>query len=245
MHGDCNGDASLKGWKLNWVPRLAFVGGFETQRRFSCGPVAALAGCTASAAFATVTLRNGEHYAGLVERVLQVAGAVITFRLEHVGPASAAIGGAMDSAPVMGVVTESRDDDEIGVGGVDDDAVNLYGVLEPNMLPGLAGIGGLPHAVAKAAADRVAGTGIDDIGIGWRDLDGADAVDAGLLIEDGGPCDAGAGGLPDAAEWGAEIEGAGVADDTGYGGDTPTVEGPYITPLEARVEVGIHLRRSD
>jgi hypothetical protein len=155
----------------------------------------------------------------------------------------AAIGGAVDTAAVVGGVAESGDDYEIRIGGIDKDAVDLHGVLEPDVLPAFAGIGGLPHAVAEAATDGVAGTCINDVGVGGCDLDGADAVDARLLIKDGEPRDAGAGGLPDAAEWRAEVEGAGVADDTGHGGDTAAVEGPHITPLEPRVEVGVHLRR--
>ena len=206
-------------------------------------PRAALAGSTTAAALATSALRGGQHDIGLVECVLQVASAVIAGDLEDVGPALTPIGRAVDATAVMGGVTESRDDYQIRIGGIDEDAVDLYGVLEPDVLPALAGIGGLPHAVAEAAPDGVAGTGINDVGIGGCDLDGADAVNARLLIKDGEPRHAGAGGLPDAAQWRAEVEGAGVADDTGHGGNTAAVEGPHVTPLESRIEVGIHLRR--
>ena len=130
----------------------------------------------------------------------------------------------------------------LGSAGIDKDVGDLHRVFEADVLPGLAGIGGLPHAVAKAAADGVAGAGIHDVGIGWSDLDGADAIDARLLIEDGKPGHAGAGGLPDAALGRAHIEHAGLADDAGDRGDASAMEGPDVTPLEAGIEVGIDLR---
>ena len=89
----------------------------------------------------------------------------------------------------------------------------------------------------------VAGAGIHDIGIGGSDLDGADAIDARLLVEDGEPGDAGAGGFPDAAQRRAEVERAGVADGAGDGGDSSAMERPHVSPLEARIEIGIDLRR--
>ena len=143
----------------------------------------------------------------------------------------------------MGGIAERGDDHQVRIGGIDKDAVDLHRVLEADVLPGLAGIGRLPHAVAEAAADGVAGAGINDVGIGGSDLDGADAIDARLLIEDGEPRHAGAGGLPDAAQRRADVERAGVADDTGHGGDASAVERPHITPLESRIEIGIDLRR--
>jgi len=109
------------------------------------------------------------------------------------------------------------------------------------VLPGGAGVGGLPHAVAEAAADGVACPGVDDVGVGGSDLDGSDAVDAGLLIEDGEPRDAGAGGLPDAALRSTGVEDAVLSDDACDGGDAAAVERPDVTPFEAGIEVGIDL----
>ena len=111
------------------------------------------------------------------------------------------------------------------------------------MLPGFAGVGGLPHAIAEAAADGVAGAGINDIGIGGRDLDGADAIHALLLVEDRVPGDAGAGGFPDAALGHAGVEHTGLADGAGDRSDAAAVERPDVTPFEAGIEVGIDLRR--
>ena len=245
MHGDRHRNAAFKGRNLDLGPRLAFVGGFEAQRWLALGPGSTLAGSTTGPTLATSALRGGQHDIGLVERRLQVASAVIAVGFEDVGPALTAIGGAVDATAVMGRVAESRDDHQIRIGGIDKDAVDLHGVLEPDVLPALAGIGRLPHAVTEAAADGVAGTGINDVGIGGCDLDGADAIGARLLIEDRKPRHTRARGLPDAAQWRAEVEGAGVPDDTGHGGNTAAVKGPHITPLEARIEVGIHLRPRD
>ena len=111
------------------------------------------------------------------------------------------------------------------------------------MLPCGAGIGRLPYAVAEAAANRIASAGVDDFRIGGSDLDGADAIDAGFLIHDGKPGDAGAGGFPDATQGRPDVERAGIAHDTGHRGDASAVEWTNVSPLEAFVEVGIDLRR--
>ena len=110
---------------------------------------------------------------------------------------------------MVGGIAEGGDDDKVGIGGIDEDAGDLYGVFKTDVLPGAAGIHGLPHAVAEAAANGVAGAGIDDVGIGGSDLNGADAIYARLFIEDGEPGSAGAGGFPDAALGHAGIEHAG------------------------------------
>src|SRR5579872_3772402 len=105
-------------------------------------------------------------------------------------------------------IAKSRDDHQIRISGVGNDAVDLHRVLESDVLPALAGIGGLPHAVAEAAADGVACAGVNNVGIRGRDLDGADTIYARLLVKNGVPRYATAGGLPDAAQWRAEVKGA-------------------------------------
>ena len=228
-----------KGGILIWVQVLPSSVDLKTCGRLGLGPE----GRDRRSTTAARALRGGQHDTGLVVCVLQVARAVVVGGLENVGPGLAAIGGAVDTAAVVCGVAEGGDDHQIGIVGIDQDAVDLHGVLQADVLPGVAGIGGLPHAVAEAAADGIASAGINDVGIGGSDLDRADAIHALLLVEDGEPGHAGAGGFPDAALRRADVEHAGLADDAGDRRDAAAVERSDVTPLEAGIEVGIDLRR--
>src|SRR6185437_10133827 len=230
---------AFEGRNLNLGPRPALVGGFVDHGRLGFGLSAAVAGTETEAARA---LRGGQHDIGIVVGVLQVARAIVICGLQNVVPALAAIAGAIDTSAMVGGIAKRGDEDDVGVGRIDKNAVDLHSVLEADVLPGPAGIGGLPHAIAEAAADGVASAGINDIGIGGSDLDGADAIDARLLIEDGKPHHAGTGSFPDAAQGRADVEHSGAAADTGHGRDASAVEWTDVTPLEACIEVRVDLR---
>src|SRR5579862_1883163 len=96
-------------------------------------------------------------------------------------------------------VTESGDKHKISVGRVNNDAVDLHRVFESDMLPALASITGFPHAIAKASADGVTGSGVNDIWVRGCDLNCADTVNTRLLIKDWGPRHTSTGRLPYAA----------------------------------------------
>ena len=90
---------------------------------------------------------------------------------------------------------------------------------------------------------------IDDVGIGRRDLNRADAVDVRELIEDREPRDARARGFPDAAGRRADVEHAGLADRAGHGRDAPAVKRADVAPPEtgnevvARSQLGLDIDR--
>ena len=89
-------------------------------------------------------------------------------------------------------------------------------VLLPDVLPGLAGVGGFVDAVAglDVAADvGLAGADVDDVGIGRGDGEGADGL-GGLVVEDRLPVDAAVAGFPDAARGNGGVIGERIAGHT-------------------------------
>src|SRR6185437_12848672 len=159
VHRDRHCNAAFEGRNLNLGPRPALVGGFVDHGRLGFGLSAAVAGTETEAARA---LRGGQHDIGIVVGVLQVARAIIICGLQNVVPALAAIAGTIDTSAMVGGIAKRGDEQQVGIGRIDKNAVDLHSVLEADVLPGLTGIGGLPHAVAKAAADGVASAGIND-----------------------------------------------------------------------------------
>ena len=72
---------------------------------------------------------------------------------------------------------ERRHENDVGVGGIDDDAANHLAVAQPGETPGLSGISRFVKAIAGgdvAANVDLARTCIDDFGIRWRHGDGTD-----------------------------------------------------------------------
>src|SRR5262249_21968385 len=133
----------------------------------------------------------------------------------HLRPGLAAVGGLVDAALLVRrpEVAQRRDVHDVGVLRVDDDAADVARLLETDVLPGLAAVGGLVHAVApRDAVARVVLAGADphDVGVGRRHRDGTDAQGR-LVVEDRLPAVAAVGGLPDAAGRGAEVDRLGVA----------------------------------
>ncbi len=243
MQGDRHANTAGERRNLERRPGQAAVGRFEQQRRLGL----CLRAMPERKKRATRALGVSQHDAGITVVEHHFARAVITGGLEDVGPGPAAIRGAVDAAAVVGGVTEGGDDDHIGVGGINQDAVDHHGVFKADVLPGLAGIGGLPHAVAQAAQEGtdhggVTGAGIHDIRIGGNDLNGADGIHAFYLVEDGEPGDAGTGGFPDASLGRARVIHAGLADDAGDRGNAAAVERADVPPLKAGIEVGVDMR---
>src|SRR5262249_60007322 len=97
-------------------------------------------------------------------------------------------------------------------------AGDLPGVLQAHVLPGLAGVGGLPDAgaVRDVAADGLlAAADVDDVRVRLADGDGADGA-AEEAVGDVLPGGAAVAGAPDAAAGGAEVEQQRLA---GHAGD--------------------------
>ena len=105
------------------------------------------------------------------------------------------------------------------------------------MRPGLAAVAGLVHAVAVAAGNRITAADVNDVGIGRRDHDRADAVDVGQLVDDRNPRHSRARRPPHATHRRADVKRAGLADHAGHGRDPAAVERADVAPREPGVEV--------
>ncbi len=157
---------------------------------------------------------------GRVHGEVRGAGALVHF--QDLLPGGAAVGGAIDAALGVGAphVAQGGDVDEVGVGGVDADAGDLLGGGEAPVRPGAAGVGRAVDAVAGgdvAADGRLAHAGVDDVGVGAGDGDGAHGAGLEEAVGDRVPGGAAVGGLPHAAAGAAEVEGHGLAADAGDG----------------------------
>ena len=122
---------------------------------------------------------------------------------EGLGPGGAAVGALVDAALFVGTpeIAERRDVHDVGIGGMDDDAADVVGLLEAQMRPGGAAIHRLVDAIAPGGALAIvglAGAHVEDGGVGRREREVADGG-VGLIVEDGLPGDAAVDGLEDAA----------------------------------------------
>ena len=121
---------------------------------------------------------------------------------------------------------------------MDADPADELAVLQADVLPAAPGIGRLVDAVAVGDVDadrRLAGAGVDHVGIGGRDGDRADRRAAHEAVGDAAPVHAAVVGLPDAAGAGAEVEHHLVDGIAGDGDDAAATRGTDAAPLE-RVE---------
>ncbi len=208
--GGRNGDADLAQQALrqawiarNLLPAIAAVGAAEQP-----------AARTAARYVPEVAPRlphRGEQDArigavhGEIDRARHVATA------QDLLPALAAVPGAIDAALRIGTeyVAQGRDIDEIGVLRMDADAANELAVLQTDITPRAAGIGRLVQAIAVGDVEadrRLAGTGIDHVGVRGRDRNRAQRGAGHEAVRDALPEHAAVDGLPDAAGAGAKIE---------------------------------------
>src|SRR6185437_4213193 len=96
-----------------------------------------------------------------------VVGARVLVRLDHLVPRLPAVRGAEDAAFGVGPirVSEGRDEDAIWIGRLDRDVRNHARVVETDVRPGLAGVGGFVHPVALREVwpnDPGTGSDVDD-----------------------------------------------------------------------------------
>ena len=105
------------------------------------------------------------------------AGAII--EIKNFFPGLAAIARAENAALRVGAVSvaESRNKNDVGIRGMNDQRTDVTRVFEADVGPRLAAVGGFVDAVAKrnVAADAgFAGADVNDVGIGIGNVDGAD-----------------------------------------------------------------------
>ncbi len=112
---------------------------------------------------------------------------------------------------------------------------DLFRIVKSDVLPGLATVDRFIDAVARrkiGANVGLAGSSVNNIGIRWRNFDGADGGDT-LIVKDRRPYHSRVRGLPDSAADSAEIKRVGIA---GYarGGDSPAAaEGTDQPPSQS------------
>src|SRR5262249_48228213 len=119
------------------------------------------------------------------------------------------------------------DVNDVGVARVDEDAGQVLGVAQADVLPGGAAVGALVKAVAEAdAALRLvlAAAEPDDVGVLRIDDDAAERVGA-VVVEDRFPGQAAVGRLPEAAGGRRDVPDAAVARVHGDVGDAPGRQG--------------------
>src|SRR6185436_6699343 len=173
----------------------------------------------------------------------QVDGARVAVDEVDALPGLAAVLRAVDAAHVVGTeeVAEDRGVDQVRVFRVDADARDDPRVVQAGVLPGAAGVGRLPDAVAlgHVAADGLfAGAGVDHVRISRRDRDGADRAAEGAVrhVLPGAPP---VRGLPDAAAGAAEIVGVALARDAGHRRRPAAAIGADLAPAVGLPELGV------
>ena len=137
-----------------------------------------------------------------VERHVNHAGVGVDE--EHLAPRLAAINGLEQPALVVRPpqMTERGDVDDVGIGGVNDDAADVVALLQAHVAPRGAAVHRLVDAVAPRRAltvVRLAGAGPDDVAVRGRDGDVANRECAAICVEHRRPRDAGVDRLEDAA----------------------------------------------
>ena len=144
----------------------------------------------------------------------QLGAAAALVGVEDALPGLAAVGGPEDAA--LGVLAPllalGGDVGDVGVGGMQDDAADALGLVEPQVMPGAAGVERAVDAVAdRSAVARVAFAGAhpDDVRVAPEDRDGADRRHR-LVVEDRLEGQAAVGRLPDAAGRAPDVDHLGV-----------------------------------
>src|SRR5437868_742473 len=180
-----------------------------------------------------------------VENEVGDSGRIIP--VEHASPCFATIGALVYAA--LGArsedVTLCADINNVWVGGIDAHSGDLPGIREADGRPRLAAIARAPHAISvrHIAANRIlAGTDVDDVGVGFADSDCADGA-AEILVGDRRPGHAAVRGLKDTSAGSSKVVLVGALARAGDGDGASTAERPDLAPLERGERGGIVGRR--
>ena len=119
-------------------------------------------------------------------------GAGLVVDEQHLLPRLAAVLRPVDAAlrPPAERVADRRDVRDVGILRMNFQLPDLPDVLQPDVVPGAAGVGGLEDAAAEdhVRSNRFAARAdVDDVGVGIRDVDGADRSGGDLPVGDGRP----------------------------------------------------------
>src|SRR6185312_8720575 len=179
----------------------------------------------------------GKEYVRVVRVHAQAGAAGILVDEQRAFPGLAAVGGAEHAALLLRrrSTPQRAHEHVVGIARVDHDARDASGFRQAHVLPVLAGIGGLVHAVTDHVAwtdhPWLAGTHPDRIGIGRRDRKRADRRHV-LVVEDGDVGVAAIGGLPQAARCRAQVIRGVVAGDADGGRDAPARRRAHVVELQ-------------
>ena len=161
--------------------------------------------------------------------------------IEHLLPVPAAVHGAIDSTlRVRSVRVPKRSNvDDVRIARMDQHAADLPGISKADILPRVASVGRLVHAVAegdRGSHVRLARADVDHLGIGGRHRDPADGGDM-LAVENRRPGDACVRGLPHASSHRPEVKRVGIARNAGDRKNAASTEGPDHAPFKSGVKV--------
>lgn len=137
---------------------------------------------------ALVRVHAGVDDVGVVRVDVEVGAAGEGVPEEDPVPRLPAIGGLEDAALLVGAPRRAQGADvhHVGVARVDAHPRDLLGVLQPDLLPGTAGVERLVDAVAhgrRIARVPLAGAEVEDVRVRRRDLQGADGRVVHLVEE--------------------------------------------------------------
>ena len=160
---------------------------------------------------------------------------------EHLAPRLAAIG-RLEDAPLRILregLSQGRDNNRVGIRGIDPHSADVLGLLQPDMCPCLAGV----HRFVDTIAHVDCGTDHADItrthvhGVWFRRRDdhGSYGGDA-LLVEDRRPHHTSVNGLPHTAARRRHVVDGRVPRSARHGGHTASAERTDGAPLHAAVD---------
>ncbi len=220
----------------HWLPRRAGVGRFVEP---AAGAVRGRVGVPGRAA--RLPQRGEDELAARVRGEVDRAGVAVAE--ERARPGRAAVGRAVHAARVVGAVgvAERRDQQRLGVRGIDQDAPDLARVLEADAGPRRARVGRAVHAVAVhdvGAHVGFAAAGVHRVRVAGCDRHGADRGHR-LRVHHRQPGPPGVGRLPQAAADRAGIVRARIARHAAHRIGAPAAERTDVAPAQAAVQDAI------
>ncbi len=178
-------------------------------------------------------IRRGVEDVGVLRIHRDVGDAGVGADRQHRLPRLAAVGRLVEAAVAAGAPqrADGADVDDVGVARIDEDVLDVLGVLEPHARPRLAGIGRLVDAVAEADAALVvvlARAEPDDVGVLRIDDHRAERIRA-VGLEDRRPGVAAVLRLPEVAGARRDVPDVRVLGVDGDVGERPVVRlGPML-----------------
>ena len=154
----------------------------------------------------------------------QVHRANVGAFIQNVTPRDAAVRRPVDTALLVRSVrmSQSSDENDVWVRGMDDDAADLEGIVQAGVFPMCTAVDGLINAIARRqirADVGFSGTGVEYVRVRRRHFQGPDRRNV-LTVKDRLPDDSGVGRFPDAAAHRAKVKRAGIPGDS-CGGHRP------------------------